>query len=52
MDASAAEPATLDTQPAQAFVGNPLSLALGADDAPGQAPGGGESADAADLPPA
>ena len=52
MDASAAEPTPFDSQPAQqASAGNPLALG-GADDAPGQAPGGGESAEAADLPPA
>eukprot|EP01046_Picozoa_sp_COSAG06_P010830 COSAG06_NODE_601_length_13893_cov_8.766928_6_plen_350_part_00 len=45
------EPAPFDSQLAQASVGNPLALGA-VDDAPGQALGGGESAEAADLPPA
>ena len=52
MDASAAEPTPFDSQPAQAFVGNPL--ALGADDASAsgrQGPGADAKA-ADDLPPA
>ena len=47
MDASAAEPAPSDSQ--EAFVGNPL--ALDADDG-AEGLGDGESAEAADLPPA